>query len=72
MLYEVITHSIVSSDVGIADPYTCKDCHGNESVIDWAALGYEQDPGGESSAAKSISITYPRPKPVEVETEPAL
>jgi len=72
VLYYQVAHSIVSSDLGIADPYTCRDCHGNESVIDWASLGYVEDPGGESSAAKSISITYPRPKPVEVETEPAL
>ncbi|WP_261789002.1 methanogenesis multiheme c-type cytochrome [Methanosarcina siciliae] len=71
-LYYQVAHSIVSSDIGLADPYTCKDCHGNESVIDWAALGYEQDPGGESSAVKSIAVTYDRPRPVEVEREPAL
>ncbi len=71
VLYYQVSHNIVSSDVGIADPYTCRDCHGNASVIDWASLGYVEDPGGESSAAKSIAVTYPRPKPVEVDTEPA-
>ena len=70
-LYYQVSHNIVSSDIGIADPYTCKDCHGSEAVIDWESLGYVEDPGGESSAVKSIDISYARPRPVEVEREPA-
>jgi methanogenesis multiheme c-type cytochrome len=70
-LYYQVSHNIVSSDVGIADPYTCKDCHGSQAVIDWESLGYVEDPGGESSAVKSIDVSYARPRPVEVETEPA-
>lgn len=70
-LYYQVSHNIASSDVGLADPYTCKDCHGSEAVIDWEALGYVEDPGGESSAVKSIAVTYEKPRPVEVEKEPA-
>lgn len=71
-LYYQVAHSIVSKDVGISSPLTCKDCHGSNAVIDWTSIGYVEDPGGDSAAAKSIAVTYPRPKPVEVETEPAL
>jgi methanogenesis multiheme c-type cytochrome len=70
-LYYQVSHDIASTDVGLADPLTCKDCHGNASVIDWASLGYTEDPGGEASAAKSIDVSYTRPRPEEVETEPA-
>jgi methanogenesis multiheme c-type cytochrome len=70
-LYYQVSHNIVSTDVGIASPLTCKDCHGNESVIDWESLGYSEDPGGESAAAKGIEVSYERPKPEEVEQEPA-
>ena len=70
-LYYQVSHNIVSSDVGIASPLTCKDCHGSQAVIDWESLGYVEDPGGESSAVKSIDISYTRPRPVEVEREPA-
>lgn len=70
-LYYQVSHNIVSNEVGMAKPLTCKNCHGSEAVIDWAAIGYpEGDPGGESAAVKSIGVSYPKkPRPKEVERE---
>lgn len=69
-LYYQVSHNIVSSDVGMADPMTCKDCHGSEAVIDWGSIGYIEDPAGDSAAVKSIGVSYPnKPRPEEVDKE---
>jgi len=70
-LYYQVSHNIVSRGSEMGDPMTCKDCHGSEAVIDWVSIGYVEDPGGESSAVKSIGVTYDKPRPDEVEREPA-
>ncbi|WP_406660769.1 methanogenesis multiheme c-type cytochrome [Methanolobus sp. ZRKC3] len=70
-MYYQVSHNIAGSEVGLADPLGCADCHGvTSTVIDWTALGYEGDPAATASPTK-ISVTIPGQKPTEVEREPA-
>ncbi|WP_370575555.1 methanogenesis multiheme c-type cytochrome, partial [Methanomethylovorans sp.] len=73
LLYQV-SHNVASTDVGMADPLKCADCHGTSEAlhIDWGFLGYEKDPAGTTTPTQEISVTIPGQKPTEVEREPAL
>ena len=63
--------NIAGSEVGLADPLGCADCHGESATaIDWTALGYEGDPAATASPME-VSVTIPGQKPAEVEREPA-
>ncbi|WP_292466304.1 methanogenesis multiheme c-type cytochrome [Methanolobus sp.] len=75
-MYYQVSHNIVSSSVGLADPLVCGDCHGTTSTaINWTELGYEKDPAATDPATdfstKTIEVTIPGAKPTELEREPA-
>lgn len=73
-MYFPVSHNIAGSNVGLAEPLVCADCHGvTATAIDWQALGYETDPAGADSdfTGTEIEVSIPDQKPTEVEREPA-
>ncbi|WP_406658196.1 methanogenesis multiheme c-type cytochrome [Methanolobus sp. ZRKC2] len=73
-MYFPVSHNIAGSNVGLAEPLGCADCHGvTGTAIDWQALGYETDPAGADSdfTGTEIDVSIPGQRPTEVEREPA-
>ncbi|MCD4806116.1 MAG: methanogenesis multiheme c-type cytochrome [Methanococcoides sp.] len=75
-LYYKLSHNIASSEVGLADPLACADCHGSTAdAIDWESIGFISDPAETDPPTdftlKDIGVTIPGAKPPEVEREPA-
>ncbi len=71
-----VSGSDTLQDVHFADSVKeCSECHDPVPVIDWKSLGYDSDPAETDPptdfSAKTISVTIPGAKPVEVEREPA-
>ena len=71
--YYPVSHNIVSEESALGkSALWCADCHGNTSVIDWIALGYESDPAQTDPPTDfttyevTVEIIPARPKPVEV------
>ncbi len=71
--YYPVSHNIVSKESALGkSALWCADCHGNTSVIDWIALGYESDPAQTDPPTDfttyevTVEIIPERPKPVEV------
>jgi methanogenesis multiheme c-type cytochrome len=75
-LYYKLSHNVASSEVGLADPLACADCHGSTAdAIDWESIGFISDPAETDPPTdftlKDIGVTIPGAKPSEVEREPA-
>ena len=74
-LYYQVSHNIVSTEVGMAKPLKCDDCHGSTSDFDWTLIGYDSDPAETDPPTnfteKVIIVKVPGAKPIEVEREPA-
>lgn len=75
-LHYRLSHNIAGSEVGMADPLECADCHGSTATaIDWELIGYDSDPAETDPptdfTGRTIEVTIPGGKPPEVEREPA-
>lgn len=73
LLYQT-SHNIANTDTVLGSPLVCSDCHGNSSKIEWTTLGYNTDPGGNSTdfSNQSFNVTLKKgQKPIEIDRESA-